>query len=55
MERAKKYYFQKKHNMPNKTCQLKSEKFPDGKLSKVRTIGMEAANAARDKISIFVI
>ena len=55
MERVKKYYFQEKHNMPSKRCQLKSEKFPDGKLSQVRTIGMEAANAARNKMPMFVI
>lgn len=41
--------------MTNKKCQPKSEKCPGGKLSKVCTTGMTAANAVGDKILMFVI
>ena len=41
--------------VPNKTYQLKSEKCSGGKLSKVRITGMASANAAGDKILMFVI
>ena len=41
--------------VPNKTCQLKSEKCSGGKLSKVRITGMASANAAGDKLLMFVI
>ena len=41
--------------MTNKKCQPKSEKCPGGKLSKVSTTGMTAANAVGDKILMFVI
>ena len=39
----------------NKTYQLKSEKCSGGKLSKVRITGMASANAAGDKLPMFVI
>ena len=41
--------------VPNKTYQLKSDKCLGGKLSKVRIIGMASANAAGDKLPMFVI
>ena len=41
--------------VPNKTYQLKSEKFSGGKLSKVRITGMASANAVGDKLPMFVI
>ena len=41
--------------VPNKTYQLKSEKCSGGKLSKVRITGMASANAAGDKLSMFII
>ena len=39
----------------NKTYQLKSEKCPGGKLSKIRITGMVAANVVGNKIPMFVI
>ena len=41
--------------VPNKTYQLKSEKCSGGKLSKVRITGMASADAAGDKLPMFVI
>ena len=41
--------------LPNKTYQLKSEKWYEGKLSKIRITGMAAANAMDDKLHMFVI
>ena len=41
--------------VPNKTYQLKSEKWSGGKLSKVRITRMASANAAGDKLPMFVI
>ena len=40
---------------PNKTYQLKSEKYYGGKLSIIRITGMDAANAMSDKLPMFVI
>ena len=41
--------------LPNKTYQLKSEKFYGEKLSKIRITGMAAANAMGDKLPMFII
>ena len=41
--------------VPNKTYQLKSEKYSGGKLSKVRITDMASANAAGDKLPMSVI
>ena len=38
------------HCVPNKTYQLRSEKCPGGKVSKVRITGMASVNAAGDKL-----
>ena len=40
--------------LPNKTYQLKSEKYYRGKLSKICITGMTVANATGDKLSMFV-
>ena len=42
-------------HVPNKTYQLKSERWSCGKLSKVRITSMASANAAGDKLPMFVI
>ena len=40
--------------IPNKTYQLKSEKYYGGKLSKIRITGIAATNAVDDKLPMFV-
>ena len=39
--------------LPNKSFQLKSEKFSGGKHSKIKITGLAAANAAGEKLSMF--
>ena len=41
--------------LPNKTYQVKSEKWSGGKLSEIRFTGMAAANAVGEKLPMFVI
>ena len=41
--------------LPNKTLHLKSEEYSGGKNSKIRIIGLAAANSVGDKLPMFVI